>query len=184
MLHPTIPAILGTERQSPCTVNLRQLDDLKNAPATQSLSDEGRFRLDTLMPICLKAIRKTDHPEIVMNRIVDLLKTIEQRTCYLALLTENPSSLDHLARLPDKRVGSVVKSGRKKRQRRLSACGPPSLEVRHVKRGELLLDSPSMVKILAQTYHGQHMILYDKDSKDVRTHQAPVLVVWLVAVWV
>ncbi len=80
---------------------LQQLEDLKNATSTQALTGEGRIRLDTLMPFCLKAVSKTEHPEIVMNRIVDLLKTIEQRTCYLSLLIENPSVLDHLAKLAD-----------------------------------------------------------------------------------
>ncbi|MBE0664334.1 MAG: bifunctional [glutamate--ammonia ligase]-adenylyl-L-tyrosine phosphorylase/[glutamate--ammonia-ligase] adenylyltransferase, partial [Candidatus Aminicenantes bacterium] len=75
------------------------LDDLKNDAATRSLSSEGRDRLDRVIPSLLKQVGESALPVEVLNRIVDLIKTIEKRTCYLALLAENPSALIHLVRL-------------------------------------------------------------------------------------
>ena len=78
---------------------IRLLDHLRNYPATRALSTEGRSRLDKLIPLVLKEISTVKQPHITLNRIVDLIKTIERRTCYLALLIENPSVLTHLVKL-------------------------------------------------------------------------------------
>jgi glutamate-ammonia-ligase adenylyltransferase len=75
------------------------LDHLRNHPATRSLSSDGRQRLDRLMPLMLKEIGRSEHPIVVLNRIVDLIKTIEQRTNYLALLLENPTAIVHMVKL-------------------------------------------------------------------------------------
>jgi [glutamine synthetase] adenylyltransferase / [glutamine synthetase]-adenylyl-L-tyrosine phosphorylase len=77
----------------------RLLDHLRNHPATRSLSNDGRQRLDRLMPLMLKEIGRFEHPIVVLNRIVDLIKTIEQRTNYLALLLENPTAIVHMVNL-------------------------------------------------------------------------------------
>ncbi|MBW2604508.1 MAG: bifunctional [glutamate--ammonia ligase]-adenylyl-L-tyrosine phosphorylase/[glutamate--ammonia-ligase] adenylyltransferase [Deltaproteobacteria bacterium] len=77
----------------------RLLDYLRNHPATRSLSSDGRQRLDRLMPLMLKEIGGSKHPVVVLNRIVDLIKTIEQRTNYLALLLENPTAIVHMVNL-------------------------------------------------------------------------------------
>ncbi|MBW1747313.1 MAG: bifunctional [glutamate--ammonia ligase]-adenylyl-L-tyrosine phosphorylase/[glutamate--ammonia-ligase] adenylyltransferase [Deltaproteobacteria bacterium] len=74
------------------------LDYLRNHSATRSLSSGGRNRLDELMPLMLKAIGRSEQPNVVLNRIVDLIKTIEQRTNYLALLLENPAAIVHLVK--------------------------------------------------------------------------------------
>ncbi|MBW2569085.1 MAG: bifunctional [glutamate--ammonia ligase]-adenylyl-L-tyrosine phosphorylase/[glutamate--ammonia-ligase] adenylyltransferase [Deltaproteobacteria bacterium] len=75
------------------------LDNLRNDQHTQKLSIEGRKRLDKLMPFVLKEVGKSEHPHTVLSRIIDLIKTIERRTCYIALLLENPSALTHLINL-------------------------------------------------------------------------------------
>ncbi len=75
------------------------LAHLKNDSATRALSNEGRERLDKLIPLILKDVGRSEQPHSNLNRIIDLVKTIERRTCYLALLTENPSALTHLVRL-------------------------------------------------------------------------------------
>ncbi len=56
-------------------------------------------RLDRLMPLVLAASVKTDRPLLVLERIVPLIESIIRRSCYIALLLENPGSLDHLIRL-------------------------------------------------------------------------------------
>ena len=80
---------------------LSLLKSLKDAPATRALSTEGRKRLDQLMPRVIKAAGSAKTPGPVLNRITDLIKTIQQRTSYLALLLENTGVLSHLVRFSD-----------------------------------------------------------------------------------
>jgi glutamate-ammonia-ligase adenylyltransferase len=78
---------------------LRLLEDLRNAQETRLLSDEGRKRLGKLIPLVLKEVGKSEQPYLTLNRIIDLIKVIQRRTCYIALLLENPDALVHLVRL-------------------------------------------------------------------------------------
>ena len=78
---------------------LKLLDYLKNAPETKALSPRGRRRLDKLVPRLLKEIGAYENPLTTLRRIIDLIKTIERRTSYLALLLENPTALTHLVKL-------------------------------------------------------------------------------------
>ncbi|MFH0996657.1 MAG: bifunctional [glutamate--ammonia ligase]-adenylyl-L-tyrosine phosphorylase/[glutamate--ammonia-ligase] adenylyltransferase [Pseudomonadota bacterium] len=75
------------------------LDGLRSDSATRALSREGRQRLDRLIPFLLKETLPLDHPDLALNRIVDILKAIERRTSYLALLLENPHARIHLVKL-------------------------------------------------------------------------------------
>ncbi|MCP4757090.1 MAG: bifunctional [glutamate--ammonia ligase]-adenylyl-L-tyrosine phosphorylase/[glutamate--ammonia-ligase] adenylyltransferase [Proteobacteria bacterium] len=75
------------------------LEYLRNDSATQSLSPKGRGWLDKLMPDVLKKVGLSEQPEVALKRIVDLVRTIEQRTVYLSLLLENPQALTHLVKL-------------------------------------------------------------------------------------
>ena len=77
----------------------RLLDDLKNHPHTRTLSREGRERINRLMPVILKKILNREDAEALLNKLVDLVRTIEKRTCYIALLVENPPAIDHLIKL-------------------------------------------------------------------------------------
>jgi glutamate-ammonia-ligase adenylyltransferase len=78
---------------------MKLLEYLKNNPETRALSLRGRRRLDKLVPRFLKEIGTCENPQITLSRIIDLIKTIERRTSYLALLLENPTALSHLVRL-------------------------------------------------------------------------------------
>ncbi len=75
------------------------LRELQQDQTTRSLSPNGRRRLDRLMPVLLAIIGGSEEPELALGRITDLLKAIQRRTNYLALLLENPSALNHLVRL-------------------------------------------------------------------------------------
>ncbi len=75
------------------------LDHLRNDSHTRALSIEGRKRLDRVIPLVLREIGKSGLSYAVLNRIIDLIKTIERRTCYIALLLENPTALTHLIKL-------------------------------------------------------------------------------------
>jgi [glutamine synthetase] adenylyltransferase / [glutamine synthetase]-adenylyl-L-tyrosine phosphorylase len=77
------------------------LEAFRAEPATRSLSGAGKNRLDRLIPRVLKAAAHCGHPETVLNRVLQLLISIQQRTSYLSLLLEYPTALTHLIRLVD-----------------------------------------------------------------------------------
>lgn len=78
---------------------LNLLESLRNDSATRSLSREGRQRLDRLIPLLLKEIIYLENPNLALNRIIDILKAIERRTSYLALLLENSHARVHFVKL-------------------------------------------------------------------------------------
>ena len=75
------------------------LNTLRTDSATRALSREGRQRLDSLIPYLLVEILSLEHPETALGRIIEILKAIERRTSYLALLLETPNARTHLIRL-------------------------------------------------------------------------------------
>ena len=78
---------------------IRILSQLRGDLAPQALGPEGRERLKKLIPLLLTAAGKCDEPSITLKRIMDLIKALEGRASYLALLLENPNSLVHLMKL-------------------------------------------------------------------------------------
>ena len=77
------------------------LADLRTGGATRALSLNGRRRLDRLIPRVLDAAGSAEDPDAAMTRVLDLIRTVQQRTNYLALLLENRSALNHLIRFAD-----------------------------------------------------------------------------------
>ncbi|MGB5423597.1 MAG: bifunctional [glutamate--ammonia ligase]-adenylyl-L-tyrosine phosphorylase/[glutamate--ammonia-ligase] adenylyltransferase [Desulfobacterales bacterium] len=75
------------------------LEHLQADLTQQPLGKEGRQRLDKLMPLILKAAGTSSMPLITLERISGLIKAIDGRASYLALLLENPGILDHLVNL-------------------------------------------------------------------------------------
>jgi len=71
---------------------------LKNSSETRALSTKGQKRLNRLIPLILTGVLHIDQPVPVLNRLVELIKTIEQRTCYISLLLEKPETLSSLIR--------------------------------------------------------------------------------------
>jgi glutamate-ammonia-ligase adenylyltransferase len=78
---------------------LQLLDYLRNTPGTNQLGDKGRQRLEKLIPQVLKEVGAGNRPEMVLGRIIDLIKSIGGRISYFALLLENPMVLAHLIQL-------------------------------------------------------------------------------------
>jgi glutamate-ammonia-ligase adenylyltransferase len=78
---------------------LNCLDYLRNHLETRELSQTGKQRLDRLVPKILKETGLCDQPVSTLQRIIDLVKSIERRTSYLALLLESPTILSHLVKL-------------------------------------------------------------------------------------
>jgi glutamate-ammonia-ligase adenylyltransferase len=75
------------------------LESFKAEPATRALSSTGKHRLDRLMPRILEAAAACESPETVLDRVLQILKNIQQRISYLSLLLEYPTALTHLMRL-------------------------------------------------------------------------------------
>ncbi|MBW2515719.1 MAG: bifunctional [glutamate--ammonia ligase]-adenylyl-L-tyrosine phosphorylase/[glutamate--ammonia-ligase] adenylyltransferase [Deltaproteobacteria bacterium] len=80
---------------------LRLLNYLSNALGVNQIGSKGQQRLEKLIPQVLKTVGGANHPERVLSRIFDLLKSIGGRISYLALLLENPDALTHLVRLTE-----------------------------------------------------------------------------------
>lgn len=78
---------------------LRILAYLRSTLAASQLGPKGRQRLEKLIPRVLKEVGGVKGPEIVLGRIIDLVKSIGGRISYLALLLENPNALSHLIQL-------------------------------------------------------------------------------------
>jgi glutamate-ammonia-ligase adenylyltransferase len=80
---------------------LRLLAYLRSTLGSSQLGQKGRQRLEKLIPQVLKAVGDRDGPEIILGRIIDLIKSIGGRISYLALLLENPDALTHLIQLAE-----------------------------------------------------------------------------------
>jgi glutamate-ammonia-ligase adenylyltransferase len=77
----------------------RTIARLQDDMTQQPLGKEGRQRLDTLMPLLLEEIGTSSDPPSTLERICGLIKAIDGRASYLALLLENPGAREHLVRL-------------------------------------------------------------------------------------
>ncbi|KPJ77875.1 MAG: hypothetical protein AMJ54_06430 [Deltaproteobacteria bacterium SG8_13] len=78
---------------------LALIESFRSDPALRSMGQEGRDRLARLVPLLLRSTGECANPVPTLDRILDLLKAIEGRVSYLALLLENTNSLVHLVRL-------------------------------------------------------------------------------------
>ena len=98
---PEAAAILAKRGYTPPAEALTVLDDLRADFETRALSSTGRQRLDRLLPLVLMETAQAAHPLTTLKRIVDLIRAVERRTSYLALLLEYPAALKHLVKLAD-----------------------------------------------------------------------------------
>lgn len=78
---------------------LRILHQFLDVPDAADISSQGRERIYRLMPQILQKAAETDAPGVVLQRVFDLIRSIRRRSCYMALLLENPEALTHLIRL-------------------------------------------------------------------------------------
>lgn len=78
---------------------LRQISALREDRALQPMGRTGRERLKRLVPMVLLAVGQAEQPDLVLGRVFDLIRSIQRRTSYLALLLENPTVLNHVVRL-------------------------------------------------------------------------------------
>jgi glutamate-ammonia-ligase adenylyltransferase len=94
-------ALLLQKGYDPPAEALQILQDLHEDSATRALSPTGRQRLDRLIPLVVAAAGRAGQPLIALRRLADLIRAVERRTSYLALLLEYPAALAHLVKLAD-----------------------------------------------------------------------------------
>ncbi|MCP5180949.1 MAG: bifunctional [glutamate--ammonia ligase]-adenylyl-L-tyrosine phosphorylase/[glutamate--ammonia-ligase] adenylyltransferase [Pseudomonadales bacterium] len=70
----------------------RELEQLRTARDRSSVGNEGRQRLDALMPALLEDLRGQVDAGVVLSRLVPILRSVLRRSAYLALLHENPDA--------------------------------------------------------------------------------------------
>ncbi len=80
---------------------LKLIASLREDRTLKALSPTGRERLNRLIPLVLEAVGQSKNGTVVLDRIFDLIKGIQRRTAYLALLLEHPAALTHLVRLSE-----------------------------------------------------------------------------------
>ena len=78
------------------------LRSLEEHPNTKRLTPNGRKKLARLIPVLVKKIGRQNDPDAVFVKLIDLIITIERRTCYLSLLIENKRALETLITLASK----------------------------------------------------------------------------------
>ena len=78
---------------------LQWLNSFRAGPVTRYLGEQGRQRLDELMPLVLNVAAADAQPLNVLKYMGELLESIAGRTTYLSLLVENPMALSQLAQL-------------------------------------------------------------------------------------
>ena len=78
---------------------LTRLEAFRGSHAYRGLGIRGRERLEQLMPLLLAAVSTSESANVTLERLLNLLEAITQRTAYLALLLESPIALSQLVRL-------------------------------------------------------------------------------------
>ncbi|CAM3823240.1 bifunctional [glutamate--ammonia ligase]-adenylyl-L-tyrosine phosphorylase/[glutamate--ammonia-ligase] adenylyltransferase [Bordetella sputigena] len=72
---------------------------LLDGPRLRTLPQGSRQRVDSLLPMAVRAAARTGAPAAAAARLFDLIETIAQRSAYLALLAEYPDTLARVARM-------------------------------------------------------------------------------------
>jgi glutamate-ammonia-ligase adenylyltransferase len=78
---------------------LAGLAGFRTSSPVRRLPTRGRAKLDQLMPPLVEAAAGSDHPDTTLERLLQLIAAVVQRTAYLDLLLENPLALSQLVRL-------------------------------------------------------------------------------------
>jgi glutamate-ammonia-ligase adenylyltransferase len=78
---------------------LTRLQQLVNSYSVKKLSQRGRERLDTLIPLIMAAVIEQPNQDEAIHRILQLIEAIAQRGVYLTLLIERPPVLKQLVKL-------------------------------------------------------------------------------------
>jgi [glutamine synthetase] adenylyltransferase / [glutamine synthetase]-adenylyl-L-tyrosine phosphorylase len=78
---------------------LKLIQDLKDDAALRFMSTMGQERLTRILPLLVTVASQSAHPQLVLGRLFNLIKSICRRTSYLSLLCEYPEVITHLVQL-------------------------------------------------------------------------------------
>lgn len=78
---------------------IKAMNDFKASRQVKTLSKDGVERLNAAMPYIFKAILKPTVSLETVNRVLQVIEAIAQRSVYLVLIKENPSAVQHLVTL-------------------------------------------------------------------------------------
>ena len=78
---------------------LEWLGAFREGPVMRHLGEQGRQRLDELMPLVLNAAAAGEQSLNILKSMCGLLESVAGRTTYLSLLVENPMALSQLSQL-------------------------------------------------------------------------------------
>ncbi len=78
---------------------LAHLQALLESRSVSKLTQQGREKLDTLIPLLITASLEQQYQDDAMHRSLKFLESVARRSVYLALLIERPIVLKHLVRL-------------------------------------------------------------------------------------
>jgi glutamate-ammonia-ligase adenylyltransferase len=95
----TATAVLSAAGFEQAEDALEWLAAFREGPVTRYLGEQGRQRLDELMPLVLNAAATGTQSLSVLKSMCGLLESIAGRTTYLSLLVENPMALSQLSQL-------------------------------------------------------------------------------------
>jgi len=80
---------------------LKLIVGLREGSAYRTMGQNGKQRLDKLMPLLISAVSNSSDPNECLLRVLRLIDSIAKRTAYLALLSEHPMGLSQLVKLFD-----------------------------------------------------------------------------------
>ncbi|HID83506.1 MAG TPA: bifunctional [glutamate--ammonia ligase]-adenylyl-L-tyrosine phosphorylase/[glutamate--ammonia-ligase] adenylyltransferase, partial [Thiotrichales bacterium] len=95
----TVTEILTTSGIDDVNFAQRALQDFLAERSVRMLSEQGRQRLDKLMPLLLSEIIQGQHSSRTLSKLLDFIASITRRTSYLAFLAERPQTLNLLIKL-------------------------------------------------------------------------------------
>jgi glutamate-ammonia-ligase adenylyltransferase len=78
---------------------IKLLANFRSSRKLLSMENQGRDRLDKLMPLLLYLCNQVDEPFIALQRVMPFVESVLRRTAYLALLIETPKALKQLVSL-------------------------------------------------------------------------------------
>jgi [glutamine synthetase] adenylyltransferase / [glutamine synthetase]-adenylyl-L-tyrosine phosphorylase len=74
-----------------------RIEHFRDAAARKGLSTRGRERLDQMMPMLLRIVADCGQPDLALQRVLQVIEAVVQRTAYLSMLSEYPDILSQLA---------------------------------------------------------------------------------------
>src|SRR5579859_3703447 len=85
----------------------RLLHSLSEGSVAREQGERSRRLMQTLMPRMVEVAARYGAPDETLKRLTRVVETIAKRSAYLALLTENPTALEQLARVASESVWLV-----------------------------------------------------------------------------